>query len=135
MMSAIHVGDVQIVGMEFPLYELENGMRLFSVKGFNKAFTGRSRRSDKLTFKHLLRFRDDLSIILTHPYKFNYYGKMMYGYETDTLTRLCEVIIYTHEIGCLYDAKMLNSAKAYMQYCLYEGMKAVNCQHKEFKNE
>ena len=90
--------------MKIPCYVLEDGRRVLSSRGLQGA-TGMSQvrteveqpgsRLDRMLgtdwFKSLIN--SELTSDLSNPIKFQYRGKMIYGFPAETLTALCKALL------------------------------------------
>ena len=111
-----HEGVIKIVGREIPCSVLDNGLRVFSTRGINRAMGSKRTGAPEgtrigapqlpafLAAASLKPFiSDDLTVRLISPLQFRpkHGGRTAFGYEASLLPKICEVLLDAAKAGAL----------------------------------
>lgn len=115
IVKATHIGELKIGDMVIPCAVLEDGSRVLSMRGINKAFTGNigGGVTTKSGAQNLPRFlatkavkstiSNSLMTRLTSPIEYQplHGGRSAFGYEATLLPEICEVLLDAEKSGSL----------------------------------
>jgi P63C domain-containing protein len=108
-----HEGSIKVGGREIPCSVLDNGVRVFSTRGINRAMGSRKTGKPESGAPQLPAFlaaaslkpfiSDELAVRLVSPlqYRPKHGGRTAFGYEAMLLPSICEVILDANKAGNL----------------------------------
>ena len=116
MLKATHEGELRIGGIILPCSVLENGVRVLSTRGVNRALGSRTSgtpKGEKIGARHLPAIlasesikpfvSNDLMVRALEPYEYKplHGGRTAFGHEATLLPSICEAILDAEKAGAL----------------------------------